>query len=77
MPHIPTQHGFDWRSDVVVDLGGGVVMARFTEEEKETIWSMRETGVPIKRIARHLGPRNSSLRTVIAPAGGAFRELPP
>jgi transposase-like protein len=52
-------------------------MARFTEEEKETIWSMRETGVPIKRIARHLGPRNSSLRTVIAPAGGAFRELPP
>ena len=46
-------------------------MARFSEEEKETIWTMREAGVPVKRIARHLGRQNSSLRTFIASAGGA------
>ena len=46
-------------------------MARFTEEEKETIWTMREAGVPVKRIARHLGRQNSSLRKFIASAGGA------
>jgi len=34
-------------------------MARFSEEDKETIWSMRETGVPIKRIAKRLGRQNS------------------
>jgi len=32
---------------------------------------MREAGVPVKRIARHLGRRNSSLRRFIADAGGA------
>src|SRR5262249_8330312 len=31
---------------------------------------MREAGVPVKRIARHLGRRNSSLRKFIADAGG-------
>jgi transposase, IS30 family len=46
-------------------------MARFSEEDKETIWSMREAGVPIKRIAKHLGRQNSSLRTFIASAGGS------
>src|SRR2546429_627127 len=30
---------------------------------------MREAGVPVKRIANHLGRRNSSLRTFIASAG--------
>ena len=45
-------------------------MARFSEEDKKTIWEMREAGVPVKRIANHLGRRNSSLRTFIASAGG-------
>src|SRR5262249_57920910 len=31
---------------------------------------MREAGVPVKRIARHLGRRNSSLRKFIADGGG-------
>jgi IS30 family transposase len=45
-------------------------MARFSEEDKETIWDMREAGVPVKRIAKHLGRQNSSLRKFIADAGG-------
>ena len=43
---------------------------RFSEEERQTIWDMREAGVPAKRIARHLGRQNSSLRKFIADAGG-------
>ena len=39
------------------------MVARFTEEERETTWAMREAGVPVKRIAKHLGWQNSSLRT--------------
>jgi hypothetical protein len=31
---------------------------------------MREAGVPVKRIAKHLGRQNSSLRKFIADAGG-------
>ena len=34
------------------------------------IWDMREAGVPVKRIARHLGRQNVSLRKFIADAGG-------
>ncbi len=45
-------------------------MVRFSDEEKKTIWEMREAGVPVKRIAKHLGRQNSSLRTFIADAGG-------
>ena len=45
-------------------------MARFSEAEKETIWDMREAGVPVKRIAKHLGRQNCSLRTFIATTGG-------
>ncbi len=45
-------------------------MARFSPEDKETIWDMREAGVPVKRIAKHLGRPNSSLRKFIADAGG-------
>jgi IS30 family transposase len=45
-------------------------MARFSLEDRETIWDMREAGVPVKRIARHLGRQNSSLRKFIADAGG-------
>ena len=45
---------------------------RFSEEESQTIWDMREAGVPVKRIAKHLGRQNvrcaSSLPT---PAGTA------
>jgi len=29
-------------------------MARFSEEDRATIWDMREAGVPVKRIAKHL-----------------------
>jgi len=43
---------------------------RFTDAERKTIWDMREAGVPVKRIARHLGRQNSSLRRFIADAGG-------
>ena len=43
---------------------------RFSEAERATIWDMRESGVPVKRIARHLGRQNSSLRRFIADAGG-------
>jgi IS30 family transposase len=45
-------------------------MARFSPEDRQTIWDMREAGVPVKRIARHLGRQNSSLRKFIAGAGG-------
>jgi IS30 family transposase len=45
-------------------------MARFSEEDRATIWEMREAGVPVKRIAKHLGRQNSSLRKFIADHGG-------
>jgi transposase-like protein len=35
---------------------------RFSEAEKQTIWDMRQAGVPVKRIARHLGGQPVSLR---------------
>jgi transposase, IS30 family len=43
---------------------------RFSEEDRATIWDMREAGVPVKRIAKHLDRQNSSLRKFIADAGG-------
>jgi transposase-like protein len=43
---------------------------RFSEEERQTIWDMREAGVPVKRIAKHLGRQNVSVRKFIADAGG-------
>jgi IS30 family transposase len=46
------------------------VVRKFSEEEKQTIWDMREAGVPVKRIARHLGRQNVSLRVFIADSGG-------
>jgi transposase, IS30 family len=45
-------------------------MARFSTEDRATIWDMREAGVPVKRIAKHLGRQNSSLRKFIADHGG-------
>lgn len=45
-------------------------MVRFSEEDKATIWEMRGAGVPVRRIARHLGRQDSSLRTFIADTGG-------
>ena len=45
-------------------------MARFSQEDKLTIWDIREAGVPVKRIAKHLGRQNSSLRRFIADHGG-------
>jgi IS30 family transposase len=47
-----------------------LTVSRFSEAEKKTIWDMREAGVPVKRIAKHLGRQNSSLRKFIADAGG-------
>ena len=46
------------------------MVRKFSEEEKQTIWDMREAGVPVKRIARHLGRQNVSLRVFIADSGG-------
>jgi len=46
------------------------VVVRFSEEDKGTIWEMREAGVPVRRIAKHLGRQDSSLRKFIADAGG-------
>ena len=45
-------------------------MKRFSEEDRETIWDMREAGVPVKRIAKHLDRQNVSLRKFIADHGG-------
>ena len=45
-------------------------MARFSEEERKTIWDMRQAGVPVKCIAKHLDRQNSSLRKFIADHGG-------
>jgi transposase, IS30 family len=45
-------------------------MRRFSEEDQRTIWDMREAGVPVKRIARHLERQNVSLRKFIADHGG-------
>ena len=43
-------------------------MRFFSEADKATIWDRREAGVPVKRIAKHLGRQNSSLRKFIADA---------
>jgi hypothetical protein len=45
-------------------------MRRFSEAEWAVTWDMREAGVPVKGIARHLGRENSSLRKFLAGAGG-------
>src|SRR5262249_22155531 len=67
--HWSKQSGPDWRAFGCC-LSGGVAGIWFFEEDKKTIWDMREAGVPVKRIAKHLGRRNSSLRKFIADAGG-------
>ncbi len=52
-------------------------MRRFSEAKKQTIWHMREAGVPVKRIARNLGRQNVSLRKFIADEGaGAVLSMP-
>jgi IS30 family transposase len=45
-------------------------MVRFSEEDRTTIWDMREAGVPVTRAAKHLDRQNSSLRRFIADHGG-------
>jgi transposase-like protein len=45
-------------------------MARFPPEDRQAICDKREAGVPVRRIARHLGRQNSSLRKFLADAGG-------
>ena len=44
---------------------------RFSEEERQTIWDMREAGVPVKRIAKHLGRQNVSLRKFMETSNGS------
>jgi IS30 family transposase len=46
------------------------VWKRSSEEDQKAIWDMREAGVPVKRIAKHLGRQNVSLRKFIADHGG-------
>ena len=41
-------------------------MRRFSDEDKKTVWDMREAGVPVKRIAKQLGRQNCSVRKFIA-----------
>jgi len=41
-------------------------MKRFLAEDRQTIWDLREAGVPVKWIARHLDRQNSSHRKFIA-----------
>jgi transposase-like protein len=50
-------------------------MRRFSEADRQTIWDMREVGVAAKRVARHLGGENFSLRKFIADAGGGDHVL--
>jgi hypothetical protein len=45
-------------------------VARFSEQDRKTIWDMREAGVPVKRIARHLG------RLVLRKRRGLPHSLP-
>ena len=45
-------------------------MGRFTEEEKATIWEDHQPGVPLKRIARNLGRKNSAIREYVGRTGG-------
>ena len=47
-------------------------MERFSEGEQKTIWEMREAGVPVKRITKHLDRQNASLRKFIADHGGRW-----
>jgi IS30 family transposase len=42
----------------------------FSEAEKQTTWDMRESGLPVKRIARHLGRQPVSLRKFLSATGG-------
>ena len=63
------QHQPDRRT-VMSSIRRCAMWRRFSEEERQTIWDMREAGVPVKRIARHLGRQNVSLRKFIADAGG-------
>jgi transposase, IS30 family len=44
---------------------------RFSEEDKATIWDMRERGAGLRRIARHLGRQDSSIRGFLARSGGS------
>lgn len=46
-------------------------MARFSEEDRATIWELRERGVGLRAIARRLGRRDSSIRGFLARSGGS------
>jgi IS30 family transposase len=57
-------------ADIDAAEQGGQAVVRFSEEDKKTIWDMREAGVPVERIAKHVGRKNCSVRKFIADAGG-------
>jgi hypothetical protein len=51
-------------------------VVRFSEEDRKTIWDMREAGVPVKRLAKHLGRQNGFValsRTVARAIQGLCR----
>ena len=45
-------------------------MARFSEDGRNATWDMREAGVPVKRIAKHLDRQKILAAEVIADHGG-------
>jgi len=40
---------------VVLPIGRCVGVARISEEDRKTIWDVRQAGAPVKRITKHLG----------------------
>jgi hypothetical protein len=40
-------------ADIDAAEQGGRAVVRFSDGDKQTIWDMREAGVPVKRIAKH------------------------
>jgi transposase-like protein len=51
------------------------VWRRFSEEERQAVWDMREAGVPVKRIARYLGRQNVSVRKFSPTLAGSGQPL--
>jgi hypothetical protein len=53
-------------------------MVRFSEEDRTTIWDIREAGVPVTRAAKHLdrrGRRSDSARSSASPWKSVRRSL--